>query len=182
VKRSTVFVVEGKRDQARLIEALGEVVVVTTNGSETSQETINELKTLSLNNNIVIIVDPDGPGEKIRRKISSEVDGAKHVYLEKDKAISKSGKKVGLEHMSVDDVREAMKGIKVIRVGSDITRSDLFGFGLVGKSDSSKLRNRIALHLGFGYANAKTFLKKCLMFGVTKVDLEQIVRGKHDTL
>ena len=40
------------------------------NGSEISDETLDLIKELSKNHNIIVFTDPDYPGERIRKKIA----------------------------------------------------------------------------------------------------------------
>lgn len=59
-----IIVVEGIHDQMRILSLFPNSHVVITYGREISKETINMLKTLTQNNEIILFLDPDGPGEK----------------------------------------------------------------------------------------------------------------------
>ena len=64
-----LIVVEGKNDKNKLENIFKDANIIITNGSEISEDTLNTIKKLSENNEIVLCLDPDGPGEKIRKKI-----------------------------------------------------------------------------------------------------------------
>ena len=89
-----VIVVEGKNDKNRIESIFKNAFVIITNGSEINKDTINTLKELSKTNEIILCLDPDGPGERIRRKILENIPSCKNVYADKSKAISKNHKKV----------------------------------------------------------------------------------------
>ena len=58
-----IIVVEGYHDEAKIKAVYPNLDVVVTNGSEISKETLNLIKKLSEDNEIVIFTDPDYPGE-----------------------------------------------------------------------------------------------------------------------
>lgn len=174
-----IFVVEGKNDQSKLTQLLPEANVLITNGTSVSITFLRELKELSEKNRIILLLDPDGPGEKIRKMIEKEVN-VEHVFVPRKIAISKNKKKVGIEHMTTDDLKEALKNINVPTHKGTITTEMLFELGLIGEKHSSKLREYVceALHIGKG--NAKTFLKKLNMFDVTFEKVKRLVDDYHD--
>lgn len=169
-----IFVVEGKNDVIKLHRIKPNAYYIMTNGSEISDQTINEIKSLSVDNNIILLLDPDGPGEKIRRKITDNVENVINVFVPKKYAISHNKKKVGIEH--VDDVilNEYLKDFHNKIGQSDVDASFLLVMGLIGKKDSKGRRYRICEYFNIGYANAKTFIYKCNLFGINKADIIKI--------
>lgn len=95
-----VVVVEGKNDANKIKSIFPNVNIIITNGSEINKQTIEDIYKASLNDEVVLCLDPDGPGEKIRRKILEKVTNVNQVFAIKSKAISKNKKKIGIEHMS----------------------------------------------------------------------------------
>ena len=98
---NVVLVVEGAMDQVFLSEFL-DCDFVQTNGSEVSRETIEYIKEASKTREIVILTDPDSPGNRIRSRIAEEVPSCKHAFVRKEHAIK--GKKVGVAEASKEEV------------------------------------------------------------------------------
>ncbi len=177
--KGVVFVVEGKNDVIKLKQLIPDVNVLITNGTSVSVTFLRELKELSKNNRVILLLDPDGPGEKIRKMIEQEVD-VEHVFVPRKVAISKNRRKVGIEHMSVENLNEALKNIYVPTLEGKITREDVFELGFLGQKESCALREYVCNELHIGKANAKTFLKKLNMFGIEIEKIKRLVDEFHD--
>ena len=147
-----LIVVEGKNDKNKLENIFKDANIIITNGSEISQDTLNTIKSLSENNEVILCLDPDGPGEKIRKKIMEYVPNAYNVYADKQKAISRNKKKVGIEHMSKKDICELFEHIYVPKYENNITYEELFDLGLM---NNKKLREKLCANLHIGYCNGK---------------------------
>lgn len=161
-----VIVVEGKNDYNKIKSIYPDVEVIMTNGSAISEETIRLINKLAKIDEVVLCLDPDGAGNKIRQKITENVPNVLHVYAKKSLAISKNHKKVGIEHMHKDDIKELFKDIKLKCVGSDVTYQDLYDLGLTGKVDSQAKREKLGEYLGIGACNTKQLLRRINMFGI----------------
>lgn len=173
---SQIIVVEGIHDVARVKEAYPDVSCVITNGSEISEETIKLIKELSLKNEIVIFTDPDYPGERIRKRISEAVPNATQAFLKKSLCISKNHKKVGIEHASVEDIKDSLN--KLIRPNKQVTRLktiDLVELGLTGTPNAEKKRDSISMRLNIGCPNTKSFILRIQMLGITYDELKKLV-------
>jgi ribonuclease M5 len=99
-----IIVVEGKDDVAAVKKAC-EAEVIITNGLGIRNETIAQIKKAQERCGVIILTDPDYPGEKIRRIISEKVPGCKHAYIYQEKG---RDKKVGVEYAAPEDIREAL--------------------------------------------------------------------------
>ena len=163
-----LIVVEGKNDKNKLENIFKDANIIITNGSETSQDTLNTIKSLSENNEVILCLDPDGPGEKIRKKIMEYIPNAYNVYADKQKAISRNKKKVGIEHMSKKDICELFEHIYVPKYENNITYEELFDLGLM---NNKKLREKLCTNLYIGYCNGKQLYKRLNMLGL---DIETI--------
>ena len=75
-----VIVVEGKNDANKIKTIFPEADIITTNGSEISRQTLESIAKASNNDTVVLCLDPDGPGEKIRRKILEYTDNVCQVF------------------------------------------------------------------------------------------------------
>lgn len=167
-----VIVVEGYHDMSRLKQVFDDVDVIVTNGSEISQDTLKELKKLNETRGLILFLDPDYPGQRIRRIINDYVGDTKHAFLKKEKCISKNKKKVGIEHASLEDIKQSLSELKTMKENKgSLVYNDLFSLGLIGKKDSKKKRVILTERTGIGFSNGKTLVKKLNMFGY---NIEQI--------
>ena len=159
-----VIVVEGKNDKNKLQSVFPNAFIVITNGSEINIETLNTIKELSYKNEIILCLDPDGPGERIRKKIMEYVPTCSNVYAKQEKAISKNKKKVGIEHMSIENIMEMFANIhKSINTGN-IKFYEIYELGL---ASSKALRKELCEKLNISYCNAKQLLKRLNALGMT---------------
>ncbi|MFW5894550.1 MAG: ribonuclease M5 [Bacillota bacterium] len=172
-----VIVVEGNHDKAKIHEIYPHADVIITNGSEIPPSTLEALKHANKVRGLILMLDPDAPGERIRRKIVEAVGPTKHAFLKKAACIDHQKKKVGIEHASKATIEDALSN----HVQSDhgvqptLTHSDLYKLNLLGTKDAKKNRQRVTDHFAIGHANGKTLLKKLTMFGITKKALERVV-------
>ena len=148
---------------------------IITNGSEISNETLELIKEYSKKYEIILFLDPDFPGERIRSKILEIVPNAKNVYIKKELCISNNKKKVGVEHASFSDIKEALDSIlnkSAKKNNPDITILDLYNLNIVG---NKKLREYISKELNIGNPNNKTLIKRLNSLDISYEDLERII-------
>jgi ribonuclease M5 len=173
-----VIVVEGYHDLAKLkqINPLWDIVI--TNGSEISEETMNELELLQQKRGIILLMDPDFPGERIRTYISQKINNAKHAYVPKEKCISNNGKKIGIEHALEEDIIKALNHVMtpVLFSKNELTVHDMFELGLSGCFQAKENRKIISKKTGIWLGNSKRALLKLNMFGIKKEDLKQYLK------
>ncbi len=171
------IVVEGIHDKQKIEGIYNDASIIMTNGSEISNETLRLIKKASSINGVILFLDPDGPGDLIRKKIEQHVPNVKHAFLKKEKAISPNGKKIGIEHATDADIKEALENIytkNCNEIGS-ILMSDLVDLCLVGKRNSNKLRNEVASNFNIGITNGKTFLRRINEFNISLDEIRKIV-------
>ena len=175
--RPKVFVVEGRNDASRLKEIFPDILVMTTNGSAIDSESLQTLIKLDETHDIVLFLDPDHAGERIRRLISKSLTHVYHAFLDKEVAYSKNKKKIGIEHASDTDIKEAFKNIKMVyqKSKSDITHAFLFECGLTGQKDSREKREKLTQRLNIGYVNGKTLYHRLHMFQMMKKDIVEVL-------
>ena len=172
----SIIVVEGLHDEINIKSVYPNAKCVITNGSEISIETINYIKELSKNHNIIVFTDPDHPGERIRSKIEEIVPNCKHAFIRKKDAHSSNNKKLGVEHATKEVIIECLENVYENNTSNEtITNLDLFDLGLTGKKDSALLRDKISDKLNIGRPNNKTFLKRLNLIGITRKNLEEII-------
>jgi len=175
VKFSEVVIVEGLHDLERLKSIYKDIDVLITNGSEIERN-LPEIIEISKRRDVILFLDPDYPGERIRKILNKYIPNAKHAFLKKDLAISKNKKKVGIEHAKKEDIIDALNSVlSVVDNTNLVTINDLYKLGLIGEENSSKLREKVCLKLNLGHTNAKTFLNRINMFGITIKDIENVL-------
>lgn len=175
-----VLVVEGKNDKARILAIFPHLNVITTNGSEISEDTLDMIEELSKKHEIVLFLDPDYSGERIRNIILTRVPNCQNVYIKKSKAIDERKHKVGVEHASDEDIIEALENrITYNTKTNNIFMSDLYKLGLLGSVESKTRRAYLAERLHIGNPNGKTLLKRLNFLQLTFNELEEILNDKN---
>ncbi|GHU30896.1 hypothetical protein FACS1894166_01340 [Bacilli bacterium] len=101
-----VIVVEGKTDTAKL-QSLFDVTTIETNGSHLSQKTVALIQQTAARQGVILFLDPDGPGESIRRKLENAVDKFKSAFIIR-KAMGKHHK-VGIAEADDKAIIKAIK-------------------------------------------------------------------------
>ncbi len=167
--KNTVIVVEGIHDASKIKEVYKDVHVITTNGTSLSDETVREIITLSKNNEIILFLDPDYPGNKIRQMISSKVPNVKHAYLKRD--LAKKDNKIGVEHAKLEDIKEALKNVRPLTNNTDIDFVFLLEHGYIGRNNSKEKRLKMLNYFNIGYVNSKGLLKKLSLFGIKRKEV-----------
>ena len=84
-KIKEVIVVEGKNDTNHLKEYF-EVDTIETNGLGLSKNTIELIKNINSKRGVILLLDPDTPGEKIRKRINDSLPNLKNAFLLKKEA------------------------------------------------------------------------------------------------
>lgn len=105
---SEVVVVEGKTDTSKL-KSIFNVSTIETNGLSLSNKKINEIISISKKRGIILFLDPDLPGEKIRKKLMEILPEVKHCFIEKSDI--KKGKKIGVAEASVESIIKAFENV-----------------------------------------------------------------------
>lgn len=178
-KINEVVVVEGYHDLAKLKEIYPTMDIVITNGSEISKETLQELKKLNETRGLILFLDPDYQGERIRRIINEYVGETKHAFMKKSDCINRKKTKVGIEHADSEKIKQALDKVYVQNnkvFNLDI--KDLYHYNLIGGEGAKERRKKVTETLGIGLCNGKTLLKKLNMFNISKEELENILKGE----
>ncbi|WHZ03232.1 ribonuclease M5 [Neobacillus sp. YX16] len=169
MKIKEFIVVEGKDDTTTIKRAV-DADTIETNGSAINEETIEKIKRAQETRGVIIFTDPDYPGEKIRKTIAEKVPGAKHAFLPKEVAIAKNGKGLGVEHASLEAIRNALRDAQIMSdtIKEEITQEDLMTAGLIGGAGSKERRVMLGKLLKIGYTNGKQLYKRLMMFQISR--------------
>lgn len=174
--KNTIIVVEGKNDYSRIKQIYPNSNIMITNGSEVSEALLNDLRVLQETNDIIIFTDPDYPGERIRKIVSSVCPNAKHAFIQKKFAISKNKKKVGIEHVELSLVKEALDELySPVESNNEIDINTLYDLGLIGDEKSKLLREKLCEKLNIGYVNGKQLVKRLNLFGISIDKIKEVL-------
>ena len=177
MKIKEFIVVEGK-DDTQAIQNAVEADTIETNGSAVSLETIEKIKLAQEVRGVIILTDPDYPGEKIRKYIAEHIPNCKHAFIPKQLAKPKYGKGIGVEHASAEVIREALANAQWTDESyvEEITKDDLLIAGLIGGAMAKERREHLGELLKIGYANGKQLHKRLRMFKITKEDFSSALQ------
>ncbi|VEU83022.1 Primase-like protein [Acholeplasma hippikon] len=127
---------------------------------------------------IVLLLDPDFPGEKIRKTLASKLSNPKHIFFDRKASISKNRKKVGIEHVDFKLIREMIQyEVKEQEIKTDLNIHTLYELGLTGQINSFNLRKVITDYYHIGHCNTKILLQRLTWLGLTKEDLVRVLNG-----
>lgn len=175
--RPKVFVVEGRNDESRLKQIYPNIKVITTNGSAIDPDKVEVLQKLDETHDIILFLDPDHAGERIRRLLGNSLTHVFHAFLDQSLAHSKNGKKIGVEHASSENIQEALKDMQIVHnvSKSDVTHAFLHDIGLTGGKDSKKLRTLLSSNLKIGHVNGKTLYHRLKMFNISQKNIIEVL-------
>jgi ribonuclease M5 len=175
--RPQVFVVEGRNDASRLKQIYPNIQIIITNGSAIDLDAIHMLDRLDETHDIILFLDPDHAGERIRRILGNRLKNIYHVFIEQDVAISRNKKKIGVEHASEEDIIKALSKMKLQfnDETSDITFEFLFEMKLTGHEKSSDIRDSLAKKLNIGHVNGKTLHQRLILFGIKQSQIIEVL-------
>ena len=175
-KIKEIIVVEGKSDK-QFLETFLDADILICNGSAVDGFSLEYLKELSKNRGVIILTDPDYPGEKIRKEISSVLPVCKHAFVRKQYSIKKH--KVGVAEASKEEVLRALENVVTFDETNKgtLTETDMFLMKLSG-TNSAHNKEVIINHFNLGFCNSKTLLKRLNLLKVDKETLENILNDK----
>ena len=178
MKIKEVIIVEGKSDIGRVLRSV-DAEIIPTYGFVLSPETLSDIEAAYRRCGIIILTDPDGAGERIRRYLTQRFPEAKHAFVPKEDAIANDD--LGIEQASPEAIRSALRNVRSVAPTNEahFTVADLWEAGAVGTHDAAALRARLGARLGIGYANAKRFLARLNHYGVTREEWAQALREEQ---
>lgn len=171
-----VIVVEGKDDVAAVKRACQAQTIIT-RGMGISREIIESIRQAQLRCGVIILTDPDGPGEKIRTRIQQAVPDCKHAYIYRDRKGLRGP--VGVEYAGPETIMAALGSAKATvqeEQRAYYSMLDLCDWGLAGGEQAQARRDRLGKLLGMGQTNAKQFLKRLNGYGIAYEELLEGLR------
>lgn len=166
-----VLVVEGKMDTVAIRRAL-DADTIETGGFTLAPFTLKKIEAAYKKRGIIILTDPDGAGERIRRFLTSRFPQAGQAFIPKYKATANND--VGVEQAQPEAILEALAKVRCheYRPQEEFTIKDLFDNGLSGGPEAGARRDALGAKLGIGYGNVKRFLERLNHYGVTREEFE----------
>ncbi len=170
-----VIIVEGKDDISQVKRAVN-AEIIATGGFSLPAKTLEQIKGAAKRKGIIILTDPDYPGEWIRREVTKAVTEAKHAFIPKEDAIRKGN--VGIENASPKNILLALERARceLQTPRTEFNKGDLMREGLLGVDGATDRRDRLGKILGIGYGNAKQFLNRLNHYGVTRGEWEDALK------
>ena len=180
MKIKEVIVVEGRDDTAAVKRAI-QADTIETNGSAIDYEIIEQIRHAAEKRGVIVLTDPDYPGEKIRSIIEKNIPGVKHAFIPQNQARDKRKRKIGVEHATPEVIREA-----ILHAHADtfcesplITHDDLIASGLLIGKNCAKRRARLGEILRLGKPNGKQLKNRLCMFQISRADFFAAVEQVH---
>ena len=162
-----VLVVEGKMDTVAIRRAL-EADTIETGGFTLAPYTLRQIEAAYKKRGIIILTDPDGAGERIRKFLTERFPGAGQVFIPKVQATANND--VGVEQAQPEAILAALSKVRhhEYRQQAEFSHMDLFKYDLNGSPSAAARRDALGAELGIGYGNAKRFLERLNHYGVSR--------------
>lgn len=164
-----IIVVEGKDDASAVKKACRAEVIIT-NGLGINEKTLQRIKIAQERCGVIILTDPDFPGEKIRRIIDSAVPGCKHAYIyQQEKG------RIGVEYAANGEILDALTHAHVSDrpQNPEYCLEDLLHNGLIGSDQAGLKRYKLGRILGIGETNGKQFLSRLNAYNISRREFEE---------
>lgn len=167
-----VLIVEGKMDTVAVQKAL-DCETIETGGFALRPETLRQIQTAYEKRGIIILTDPDGSGERIRRYLTERFPEAGQAFVPKKDARIPGD--VGIEQAKPEAIRAALDRVRhhQFQPRDEFTIRDLWHHGLSGGEAARQKRDFLGAELGIGYGTAKKFLRRLNTYGVTRGEFDQ---------
>lgn len=169
---NAVVIVEGKTDTAKL-QKLFNVETIETNGTSLNKKKIDEIIKISKTKDIILFLDPDGPGEQIRKKITQYVPNCYNCFINKKDIMSNKKNKIGIAEANDESIYEAFKNIKKFdNQNQSLSWEEYISLDLSNKLVREMLCNKI----GISYCNHKQLYKRLNMLNYDKIKIETLLK------
>ena len=156
------IIVEGKYDKIKVL-SIADACVIQTDGFGVfkNSERVALIRQMAKKSKIILLTDSDGAGKVIRSHITSAIEKDRLIQLytpqiegkEKRKQAPSAEGFLGVEGTDAEILRELLSPFASGNVAEEtkreeITKADMYAFGLTGGSDSAERRDLLAQKLG----------------------------------
>lgn len=83
MEQPRIIIVEGKTDREKLLQILAEDVEIICTYGTLSDDKVEEIILPLIDEEVYVLVDADGAGNKLRQQLKRELPNAKHLYTRK---------------------------------------------------------------------------------------------------
>ncbi len=183
IKVREAVIVEGKYDKIKLSNLIDGLIITTDGfGIFKDKEKQALIRKLAEKRGILVLTDSDGAGFVIRNFLKGAVPAGqiRHAYIPdipgKEKRKNKPSREgtLGVEGIPEDVLREAIirsgavceQSDKTVAAGQEISKADLYDYGLTGGDHAAALRDKLKQELGLPQkmsTNALLAVLNCLM-------------------
>jgi len=172
LKIDGIVIVEGKTDTQKLKEIF-EVETIETNGSACSLETIKLIKLASENNQIFLFLDPDQPGERIRKILIKHLPVSINIFIDK-KDMKINSKKIGVAEANQEAIKKGFQNYLIFKQNiKTLTLNEYHNLEL----DSKIKRTLLAKKIGFSPCNNKQMFKRLNLLGLTFLEVKEKIKN-----
>lgn len=176
-----VLVVEGKMDIVAIKKAL-DADTIETGGFTLSPYTLKKIEAAYKKRGIIILTDPDGAGERIRRYLTERFPEAGQAFVPKCEALAHHD--VGIEQAQPEAILKALSKVRhtTMTPQEEFTAMDLYHNGMSGSQSAAEKRDALGAELGIGYGNVKKMVERLNHYGVTRDEFNkalQIIETRH---
>lgn len=166
---SKIVVVEGKTDTAKL-KRLFNVTTIETNGSALDDKTINLIHQASKANGVILFLDPDHQGNKLRQTLKQKLINFSEAFIRKEDCLDK--KKIGIAEASDNAIVNALANLKDLDLKkTSLSWNDYLDLNLNNKAK----RNKISEQLNIPYFNHKQLFKMLNAIGIDKEQVRRMI-------
>lgn len=188
--RETI-IVEGRYDVNTLKQCVDAHVIETSGfGIFNDKEKRRLIQMLAEKNGIIVFTDSDGAGFVIRNHLKSlAAKGVvKHAYIpemagkERRKAVASKAGLLGVEGMSPEIIIEALRRAGATFEGetgkmcANLSKQDMYEFGLSGRDNSAEKREKLASVLGLPHLMSANAMLSAINMIFTREEFEEAVR------
>lgn len=169
-----VLIVEGKMDTVAVKKAV-DAETIETGGFTLAPYTLDLIKAAYEKRGIIIMTDPDGAGDRIRKFLTERFPNAGQAFVPKAEALAHHD--VGIEQAQPEAIRKALSKVHFQEMNprKEFSYRDLFLSGLSGSPEAARRRDRVGAILGIGYGNAKQLVSRLNNYGITREEFRQAV-------
>lgn len=169
------YICEGITDEDKL-KKIGCFFVIPTGGTFIRKELYDFIIAVSKVRRLILVLDPDGPGNKIEENLKKHIDDYIRINFNKKECIKHN--KVGVAQASITTIKEELRPC----IEHDIYCDELFSFDeedyldfdLVGEGKRVR-RNKIIDYFSLPYTSSKKVEECLLMLRIKKEEIERIL-------
>jgi ribonuclease M5 len=173
--KPTLYVVEGRHDYAKLKEVDASFEAFITHGAHFNHRHLDQLRRLNAHYRLVLLLDPDGAGARIEKRIRTVLPWIEAIYVPKTQAQKIDGK-IGIEHMDVNVLKTILtQGTRPIVPRETWTPETMIKHQLSAHSKARIHRRLVAERLLIPYANAQQFIKILNRYAISERHVQEII-------